>query len=293
MKSAKSIRIKLFTYLGVILLIFVTLYYCYYHFIASNSVSTNNAYVGAEIAQITPEINGSILKINCKNTDLVKQNEILVILDDTDAKLALAEAKANLQKLQAMLEQTKQDYERRINLSKTGAISNEEISKTKNALTSAQASFDAGNVAVQKAKINLARTVIRSPISGIVAKRQAQFGQRVPIGFSLMSIIPAYNLHVDANFKEVQLRKVRLGQKVTMHADIYGKSITYEGEVVGIAGGTGSAFAIIPSQNATGNWIKVVQRLPVRISLDKEQLKKHPLKIGLSMNVSIDVSESE
>jgi membrane fusion protein (multidrug efflux system) len=124
----------------------------------------------------------------------------------------------------------------------------------------------------------------------VIAKRQVQLGQRVQTGTILMSVVPTLNLHVDANFKEVQLKKVRIGQPVELIADFHGDSVVYHGKVVGIAGGTGSAFAVIPAQNATGNWIKVVQRLPVRIELKPEELKEHPLQVGLSMQVDIDIS---
>jgi membrane fusion protein (multidrug efflux system) len=140
-------------------------------------------------------------------------------------------------------------------------------------------------------QVDLERTVIRSPVDGVIAKRQVQLGQRVETGTPLMSVVPVQDLHVDANFKEVQLRKVKIGQLAKLTADIYGSHVTYHGTVVGISGGTGAAFALIPAQNATGNWIKVVQRLPVRIQLSADELAKHPLEVGLSMNVDIDISE--
>ncbi|WP_318258631.1 HlyD family secretion protein [Geobacter anodireducens] len=130
--------------------------------------------------------------------------------------------------------------------------------------------------------------MIRAPLGGIIAKRQVQVGQRVQAGTPLLSVVPVQEMHVDANFKEVQLKKVRIGQPVTLHADIYGKSVAYHGTVEGFSGGSGSAFSAIPAQNATGNWIKVVQRLPVRIKLDPAELLKNPLKVGLSMTAEID-----
>lgn len=130
--------------------------------------------------------------------------------------------------------------------------------------------------------------MIRAPISGVVAKRQVQVGRRIQVGSSLMTIVPIDKVHVNANFKEVDLTHVKIGQPVEVISDLYGDDVVYQGVVSGISGGTGSAFALIPAQNATGNWIKVVQRLPVRVELDPKQLAEHPLQVGLSMTVTID-----
>ena len=142
-----------------------------------------------------------------------------------------------------------------------------------------------------QAAIDLERTVIRSPVDGIVAKRQVQLGQRVQAGTTLLSVVPIQEMHVDANFKEGQLENVRIGQVATVTADIYGSAVTYHGVVEGFSAGSGAAFAAIPAQNATGNWIKVVQRLPVRIRLNADELQNNPLKAGLSMAVRIDTSK--
>jgi membrane fusion protein (multidrug efflux system) len=136
--------------------------------------------------------------------------------------------------------------------------------------------------------LNLERTVIRAPIDGIIAQNTVQLGQRVEVGAALMSVVPVDHAYVNANFKEVQLRRVRIGQLVSLESDLYGSGVTYHGRVVGIAGGTGSAFSLIPAQNATGNWIKVIQRLPVRVELEPSELRKHPLRVGLSMKATID-----
>ena len=124
-----------------------------------------------------------------------------------------------------------------------------------------------------QAAVDLERTIVVSPVDGIVAKRQVQLGQRVQAGMPLLTVVPVQDMHVDANFKEVQLENVRVGQPVKLHADIYGSSVTYQGTVEGFSGGSGAAFSAIPAQNATGNWIKVVQRLPVRIKLDPLELQ--------------------
>ncbi|MFT4173056.1 MAG: HlyD family efflux transporter periplasmic adaptor subunit, partial [Rhodocyclaceae bacterium] len=142
-----------------------------------------------------------------------------------------------------------------------------------------------------QAAVDLERTVIKAPVDGVVAKRQVQLGQRVQAGMPLLAVVPIDQMHADANFKEVQLQKVRVGQPVTLHADLYGTDIVYRGVVEGFSGGSGAAFAAIPAQNATGNWIKVVQRLPVRIKLEPEQLRAHPLRVGLSMTAEIDTRQ--
>ena len=137
--------------------------------------------------------------------------------------------------------------------------------------------------------LDLSRTVIRAPIDGLVARRSVQIGQRVAPGTPVMSVVPIGQAYVDANFKEVQLRNVRPGQPAELESDLYGGKVKFHGTVQGLAGGTGSAFAIVPAQNATGNWIKVVQRVPVRIALDGKELSAHPLRVGLSMTATIDV----
>jgi membrane fusion protein (multidrug efflux system) len=130
-------------------------------------------------------------------------------------------------------------------------------------------------------------------VDGYVAKRTVQVGQRVAPGAPLMSIIPLQQVWVDANFKEGQLRKIRIGQPVTLRADVYGKRVEYHGKVEGLGAGTGAAFALLPAQNATGNWIKVVQRVPVRVALDPKEITEHPLRVGLSMDAEVDVRNQD
>lgn len=146
----------------------------------------------------------------------------------------------------------------------------------------------AAKARLERARLDLARTVIRAPMDGVVTQRSVQVGQRVASGVPLMTIVPIGDAHVDANFKESQLRRVRPGQSVEVTSDLYGGKVVYHGRVVGFSGSTGSAMALIPAQNATGNWIKVVQRLPVRIALDPKELREHPLRVGLSMTATID-----
>jgi membrane fusion protein (multidrug efflux system) len=242
---------------------------------------------------------------------------------ESDEKRAAAQMAA----AQADFERAKLDLSRRDALVTSGSVSGEELSKAKNAYANAEANLSAAKAAAAQAganlrsavaakeanatlisnttvdsnpevvlartrleqvKVDMERTVIRAPLDGVVAKRQVQLGQRVQVGVPLMTVVPVGEMYVDANFKEGQLTKVRVGQAVKVHSDLYGKDIAYKGVIEGFAGGSGSAFSAIPAQNATGNWIKVVQRLPVRIKLDPAELQANPLKVGLSMSVEID-----
>lgn len=146
---------------------------------------------------------------------------------------------------------------------------------------------------VRQAWLDLQRTTILSPVSGVIAKRSVQVGSHVAVGAPLMAVVPLDQLWVDANFKEVQLEHLRIGQPVELSADLYGDRVVYHGEVEGLAAGTGSVFSLLPAQNATGNWLKVVQRLPVRIKLRAEELQQHPLRLGLSMLVTVDVGNTD
>ncbi|KHK59857.1 hemolysin D [Burkholderia sp. A9] len=217
---------------------------------------------------------------------------------------------------QSDLSKAQDDLRRRMAVAQTGAVSQEEISHARDAVRAAQASVDAAqqqlasnralttnttiashpNVMAAAAKVRdaylaNARNVLPAPVTGYVAKRSVQVGQRVSPGNPLMSVVPLNAVWVDANFKEVQLKHMRIGQPVELTADIYGSSAVYHGKVVGFSAGTGSAFSLLPAQNATGNWIKVVQRLPVRIEIDPKELEKHPLRIGLSMQVDVDIKD--
>lgn len=141
--------------------------------------------------------------------------------------------------------------------------------------------------------VTLERCTIKAPVTGIIAQRTVQVGEWVTAGQPLMAIVPLDQMWVNANYKEVQLSKMRVGQPVRIISDIYGSSVVFKGKVAGIGGGTGSVFSVLPPQNATGNWIKIVQRLPVRIILDQEQIKQHPLRLGLSMDVTVDIHDTD
>ena len=353
--------------LGVLVILLAAGAGGYWYFHASHFVSTDNAYAAVEIAQVTPSVGGTISEVLVTDTQAVKQGDVLVRIDQTDARLALAQAEADLgratrrvkgfvandgslaaqiaareadeQRAAAQLAAAEADFarvkidlSRREALSASGSVSGEELTRAKNAFAGAEANLAAARAAAAQAKANrttalssreanavliagtneetnpevafararrdqaavdLERTVIRAPVDGIVAKRQVQLGQRVQPGMPLLAVVPVQEMHVNANFKEVELRKVRVGQKVELYADLYGSSVRYQGVVEGFSAGSGAAFSAIPAQNATGNWIKVVQRLPVRIRLDPKELEAHPLKVGLSMHAEIDTREQK
>jgi membrane fusion protein (multidrug efflux system) len=219
---------------------------------------------------------------------------------------------------QSDLSRAEDDLRRRMTVAQTGAISLEEISHARDAVRGAQASLDAAGQALQSnraltantdiahhpnvlaaaarvrdAYINYARNTMPAPVTGYVAQRSVQVGQRVSPGNPLMAVVPLNSVWVDANFKEVQLTHMRIGQPVELTADVYGSGVVFHGKVTGFSAGTGAAFSLLPAQNATGNWIKVVQRLPVRVALDPQELEKHPLRIGLSMNVDVTVKDDQ
>ncbi|MBV8622763.1 MAG: HlyD family efflux transporter periplasmic adaptor subunit [Herbaspirillum sp.] len=360
--AAAQKRKKLFSIFGGVVAIVGIGYGAYWYLVGSRYVETDNAYTATEVATVTPAINGIVADVKVVDTQSVKKGDVLVRIDDADARLAVAQAAADLDRTerkvkgffandaglaaqvlareaeqkrasaqllsaQADLKRAEIDLQRREALAKSGSVSGEELSNARTALLNAQASLKAAEAnevqsranikatlgaqkastvltadttvddnpevllaraKLEQAKLDLERTVLRAPVDGVIARRQVQVGQRVQTGASLLSVVPMQEMHVDANFKEGQLTKVKIGQPVTMKADLYGGSVEYHGVVSGLSGGTGSAFAVIPAQNATGNWIKVVQRLPVRISLDPKELAQRPLSVGLSMVVEID-----
>jgi membrane fusion protein (multidrug efflux system) len=298
---------------------------------------TEDAYVDGNVVQLTPQISGSVTRIGADNTDYVQAGQVLVQLNEVDARLALAHAEAQLSRAvrqvraqfanasqfranvtlrAADLSRADADLARRRGLVGSGAISGEDLHHAEDAVTTARAALtvaeqqlagagalvsqtsiashpdvQAASAQLREAYLASVRTTLRAPVSGLVAKRNVQLGQRVSAGATLMSIVPPEQMWVNANFKESQLGAIRIGQPVTLSADVYGKSVRYRGRVIGQDAGTGSAFALLPAQNATGNWIKVVQRVPIRIALDARDLATHPLKLGLSMHVSVDTAD--
>jgi membrane fusion protein, multidrug efflux system len=253
-----------------------------------------------------------------------------IALEQADAKLGrtvrevrglfatTAQLRANVDMRTADVARATEDRNRRERIASSGAVSGEELQHARDALASAnaaliaarqelaanQARVDRTTVAshpdvlaaaaqVHDAYLDVARTRLPAPVSGYVAKRAVQLGQRVAPGAPLMAIVPLDQVWVDANFKEPQLAAMRVGQPAALKADLYGNKVVYHGTVAGFGAGTGAAFALLPAQNATGNWIKIVQRVPVRIALDPGELALHPLQIGLSMQVDVDTRRTD
>ena len=302
----RSKRALMFGLLALVVLAAGGGYGAYWKTIGSRFVKTDNAYTAAEVALVTAQVDGPVAQVKVVDSQEVKRGDVLVVIDDTDARLALRQAQAELARANAQvisatadLERTNIDLQRRQALVTSGSVSGEELTRVVNGASDARASLDAAHATValakakvDKAEVDLGRTVIRSPVDGIIARREVQLGQRVQPSTPLLSVVPVRELYVNANFKEVQLKKVRAGQQVELVADLYGHKVLYHGLISGFNGGTGSAFALIPAQNATGNWIKVVQRLPVRIALDPKELAAHPLRVGLSVDAKVDLRSS-
>ncbi|MBV8684084.1 MAG: HlyD family secretion protein [Caulobacteraceae bacterium] len=341
-------------------------YGAYWLIFASHYVSTNNAYTGADVAQVTPLISGQIQSIPVAETQYVTAGQPLLYLDPRDEKIAVDQAKAALGQAERQvrgyfandaalaaevaarhsaisqadaqiasaksdLDRSRIDLQRRERLASSGAVSGEELTTAQDRFKEAQASYAAAQAAkatavanasqaagsrevnqalivgadvadnpdvlaakarLDAAELALSRTIIPAPVSGILTKKVGEIGQQIQPGTVVMQIVPIREIYVDANFKEVQLKRVRVGQPVVLTSDLYGDSVKFHGRVKGLSGGSGSAFSLIPAQNASGNWIKIVQRLPVRITLDPDELAKHPLRVGLSMNATIDVASS-
>ena len=324
--------------LTVLTLVFIAIalgFALMYFWVWQHQESTDDAYVGGHVVQITPQIGGTVQSVAVDDTQAVKTNQLLVKLDDSDMQLAYeraqndlinairqnqqqtavsSQSRAQVTAQKAQLARLQSDLKRRQSLAGTDAISAEEISHARAAVVEAQAALNAAEAqekaaqatlgqniplrqqpavlsAVSRLKdawLNLQRTQIHAPMDGQIAKRNVQVGQKVAPGTPMMAVVPLHNLWVDANFKESQLANMRVGQAATVYADIYGSKVKYQGKVVGLSAGTGAAFSLLPAQNATGNWIKVVQRVPVRIELDAQQLAEHPLRVGLSMSVEVD-----
>jgi membrane fusion protein (multidrug efflux system) len=358
-------RRQLLTGLAAVVVVGLVIWGLYAFLIGSHHVETDNAYVGADTAQVTPLVSGPVAKVLVSETQMVAAGQPLVVIDDADARIAvlaaqaalgqaqrkvqgyfasdtalagqvdarqadIARAKAAVTGAEANLEQARIELSRRKALSDSGAVSGEELTTAQSRFTNAQSALIEARAALTQAlasrnaaegtrgvntalisglpagrnpevvaaearlaaaQLALDRTVLRAPIAGVVSKKNVQVGQQVQAGAPLMAIVPTTSAYVDANFKEVQLDHVAIGQPVTLTSDLYGGHVKFHGRVKGLSGGTGSAFSLIPAQNASGNWIKVVQRLPVRITLDPAELKTHPLRVGLSMKADIDISK--
>ena len=231
---------------------------------------------------------------------------------------AVDAGEADLRARDVAVKQARADVARRAGLVAEGAVSSEELAHARAQLDAAEAALssargqlsrsralvddttvmkqpqvEAAAAQLRQAYLNLQRGAILAPISGHVAKRSVQLGQRVQPGTTLMTVVPLDQVWVDANFKETQLRDMRIGQPVELVSDVYGDDVRYTGRIASIGLGTGSAFALLPAQNASGNWIKIVQRVPVRVTLDPKQLAEHPLRVGMSMSAEVSLKQRD
>lgn len=357
-------RVILLLIAGSVLVILLAVF-AWWFFIGQWRTSTDDAYVGGNIVAVMPLTGGTVIAIHADTTQAATEGQLLVQLDDSDARLQLdaaeaalatavrevrglyatshgnlpllaqrradlARAQAELARSDATLAQAESEFKRRETLAQQNFVSPENVQIAQTLRDAARAQRDAARSAVQassaaiaqtvdqasvssarvdhtslenhpdvrtaavrvrEAALALARTRVLAPVSGQVAKRSVQIGERVAPGAALMAIVPLDKVWLDANFKETELRDVRIGQAARLTSDFYGGSVIFHGKVLGLAPGTGSAFALLPAQNATGNWVKIVQRLPVRIALDAKELQAHPLRIGLSMDATIDIHD--
>jgi membrane fusion protein (multidrug efflux system) len=292
--------------------------------VAINAEDTDFVPVGKVMVRLDPtDADVALGQAEAQLGQAVRQARTLFANNEA-LSAVMAERKTQIASAQADLDKARDDLARREKLVATGAVSREELQHAQTAVTNATNALAAAHSnltgaqeqlsssraltegttvenhpAVQQAAARVrdaylarVRCDIVAPIAGQVAKRGVQVGQRIQPGVPLMTVIPLGDVWVDANFKEDQLRNMRIGQPVTLHADIYGGKVEYRGRVVGLGAGTGAAFSLLPAQNATGNWIKVVQRVPVRIALDPAQLKQNPLRVGLSMEAEVEVRDT-
>ncbi|KVQ39096.1 hemolysin secretion protein D [Burkholderia territorii] len=294
---------------------------------------TDDAYVAGSIVQVAAQIPGAVTDVLVADTQAVRAGQTLVRLDDTEASVAFAQAKAQLAQAVRQVANAKISnamYVEAVNArqadlslaqralaARSGAsveiVAPEELARARAAVAGAQANLAAAQAQLDAARAlgtrlpinenpavvqaaaqfklayrNLKRTTIVAPVDGTIGQRSVQVGQQVGPGVPLMSIVQLNRLWIEANFKEGQIRHMRVGQPVEVVSDLYGSRVTYRGRVQGFSAGTGSAFSMLPSQNAAGNWIKVVQRVPVVIAIDPRDLAAHPLRVGLSMRATVD-----
>src|SRR5579871_309908 len=293
-------------------------------------VNGNVVQITPQISGTVVAINADDTQFVAAGQALVRLDEAdaRVALEQAEAQLAKtvrevrnlfatsAQLEATVELRQADLSMSSQDLARRERLGSSGAISSEELQHARDVVRAGQAGLNAARqelaahrarvdhttleqhpdvvaaaAAVRNAYLNFDRTRLPAPVAGYVARRSVQLGQRVNPGSPLMAVVPLDQVWVDANFREAELAQMRVGQPVTLRADLYGGSVRYHGTVAGFGAGTGAAFALLPAQNATGNWIKIVQRVPVRVALDPRELSEHPLQIGLSMSAEVDTHD--
>jgi len=318
---------------GVLLIAILILAGVFFFREAGPNRETDDAYVHGNQVYLAPLVGGTVVAITADDTDLVREGQPVVMLDDSDARVALQQAEAllgdtmrkvrqfydNVSQFEANVDARKidlsraeSDYHRRTAV-QNGSVAAEEITHAQDGLNAARAALKAAEQQLAGARALIAgtdlehhplvlqaeaqvlaadlakqRTTVCAPETGYVARRNVQIGQRIAPGTPLLTIIPLGQIWVDANFKEEQLKDVRIGQPVTLIADFYGRSVKFDGHVAGLGSGTGAAFSLLPPQEASGNWIKIVQRVPVRILVDAKQLEKFPLRLGLTMTATIN-----
>ncbi|WP_017026413.1 efflux RND transporter periplasmic adaptor subunit [Vibrio rumoiensis] len=334
----KSKRKLSFFILFVLLVIAAGGVFTYYEMYSKYYEETDDAYVNGNLVALSPQISGTVSQVVPDEGDYVEKGQVLVTLDSNNTQIALqvAEAKlankvrevrsmyASADNFKAKVETSKveyrqalNDYNRRKNLVKTGAISKEDLIHYRDTFEAAKSQLEAAEQSLQmtialvdntvlethpevktavanlrQAYLDNLRTKIVSPVSGYVAKRAVQLGSQVQPGSQLMAIVPLHQVWVDANFKESQMKDMRIGQPVTLTSDLYGEDVEYKGVIESLGIGTGSAFSLLPAQNASGNWIKIVQRLTVKIRLDDQNQDQYPLRIGLSMLANVNIKDT-
>jgi membrane fusion protein, multidrug efflux system len=293
--------------------------------VAINADDTDHVKAGQLLVKLDPaDAQVALDQAEAQLAQTVREVRTLYANNSTlKAQIALREA--DLARARSEQARAQDDVSRRAPLVSTGAVGKEEFNHSTASLSAAKSSVVAAQSAVvaareqlssnqtltdgtaveqhpnvlraaakvREAYLALRRADLLAPVDGFVAKRSVQLGQRVQAGAPLMSVIALNQVWVEANFKESQLKNLRIGQPVTLEADVYGKKVEYDGKIEGLGAGTGAAFALLPAQNATGNWIKVVQRVPVRIRLEEKQLVDHPLRVGLSMDAKVDITKTD
>lgn len=327
--------------IGIFLLlcaILALLYFLYWNFYGKSHIETEDSYVNGNQTTVTSQISGPIKNIYFNNTTVVKRGQLLATIDDTNYKISLALAEANLGKavkdyysLQLNLEKSKNDvlvkennlikttadYHRALKAFKNGILSKEKYQTALNLYKNSQIALALSKQNLETAKLtsssqdiyshpivksaiekyknatlNLMRTKIYAPVEGTITKKAVELGQEVQTGQNLVTVINLNNIWVDANFKETQMKNIKIGNEVILKSDYNGKE--YKGVVTGISPGSGSALSLLPAQNATGNWIKIVQRVPVRVEIEKTSLKNNgTIPVGTSITTTINTNKNE
>jgi membrane fusion protein, multidrug efflux system len=335
--SKRKKRIS-FTYWSIIGLLALSAL-CYWLFFWRHREYTDDAYVEGNLVVITPLQSGFVKSILTDDTYWVEKGQLLVELDETNAKIAFQKAKeqlaetvrevcqsfhsvfayqAEIQSRKAEFIKAAQDYEHRLHVIEAGGVSIEDFEHAEAALRSTFFLLQMTEVLYEKALafvrgttllnhpmvlaasdsarqawVNLYRCKIYAPVEGLIAQRKIQVGMWTDSGYPMMAVIPLDQIWINANFKETQMKRMRIGQTVKITSDLYGRDTVFHGKIVGLPGGAGNAFSLLPPQNLSGNWIKIVQRLPVRVGLDPEELRLHPLRVGLSMEATVDLRDQE